>query len=214
MKRTCLLVAALFAPYAGAAFKCIDEKGRTHVADTPPAACANVVMYEVSRSGQVLRKIEPTLTPEQVKAKEEAEAKRLEDEKRAFEQRRQDQALLQTYSSEKEFDVVLGRNIEPLQKNIRVSQERIKAVEKREKEVSEEMEFYTAGKGGKGKKGGDMPKNLTEEHDSLKKEKANIQKSIGNYEKEIADMKAKFEVDKKRWVALREAEKKTPAKKN
>ena len=212
MKRTCLLVAALFAPYAGAAFKCIDEKGRTHVADTPPAACANVVMYEVSRGGQVLRKIEPSLTPEQVKAKEDAEAKRLEDEKRAFEQRRQDQALLQTYSSEKEFDVVLGRNIEPLQKNIRVSQERIKAVEKREKEVAEEMEFYTAGKGGKGKKGGDMPKNLTEEQDSLKKEKANIQKSIGNYEKEIADMKAKFEVDRKRWVALREAEKKSSKK--
>ena len=214
MKKTCLLIAALFAPHAGAAFKCIDEKGRTHIGDTPPAACASVVMYEVTRGGQVLRKIEPSLTPEQVKAKEEAEAKAKEDEKRAFEQKRKDQALLQTFSSEKEFDVVLGRNIEPLQKNIKVAQERTKAVEKREKEVAEELEFYKAGKAGKGKKDREPPKNLLEEQESLKKEKANILKSIASIEKEITEMKAKFEVDKKRWVALREAEKKAPAKKN
>ena len=213
MKKTCLLIAALFAPYAGAAYKCIDEKGRTHLGDTPPAACANVVMYEVTRGGQVLRKIEPSLTPEQVKAKEEAEAKAKEDEKRAFEQKRKDQALLQTYSSEKEFDVVLGRNTEPLAKNIKLSQERMKAVEKREKEVADEMEFYKAGKGGgKSKKEKEPPKALTEEQERLKTERANINKAIAGYQKEIDDMKAKFEVDKKRWVALRAAEK-APAKK-
>ena len=212
MRRTSLLIAALFATHAGAAYKCIDEKGRTHLGDTPPAACANVTMYEVSRSGQVLRKIEPSLTPEQVKAKEDAEAKRLEDEKRAFEQKRKDQALLQTFSSEKEFDVVLGRNLEPLQKNVKVAQERIKAVEKREKEVAEELEFYKAGKAGKGKKEREAPKNLLDEQESLKTEKANITKSIASIQKEMDEMKGKFDVDKKRWVALRAAEQKAPKK--
>ncbi len=30
---------------------CKDEKGITHVGNTPPAACANVVLYVVSRVG-------------------------------------------------------------------------------------------------------------------------------------------------------------------
>ena len=58
---------------ADAAFRCVDEKGRTHIGDTPPAGCANVVMYEVTRGGQVIRKIEPTLTEDQLKARTEAE---------------------------------------------------------------------------------------------------------------------------------------------
>ncbi|HYC35862.1 MAG TPA: DUF4124 domain-containing protein [Usitatibacter sp.] len=208
MKKTCLLLVALFAPHAGAAFKCIDEKGRTHIGDTPPLACANVVMYEVSRSGQVLRKIEPSLTPEQVKAKEEEAARKVEAERAAFEQKRKDTALLQTYSSEKEFDVVLERNIEPLAKSIKLAEERTKAVEKREKEVADEMEFYKAGKGGKGKKDKAPPKSLLEEQERLKSEKEGLAKSIAGYRKEIAEMKARFEVDRKRWVALRAAEKK------
>jgi hypothetical protein len=121
-----------------------------------------------------------------------------------MEQKRKDLALLSTYSSEKEFDVVRERNTEPLLKSIRTSQERLKGIEKREKEVVEEMEFYKAGKSGKGdKKAKEMPKTLTEEQERLKSEKDGIHKAIAGYEKEIADMKVKFEVDKKRWVALK-----------
>ena len=64
MKKFCLLLVALFAPAAGATYKCTDEKGVTHIGDTPPAGCGTVVMYEVSASGMVLRKIDPTPTPE------------------------------------------------------------------------------------------------------------------------------------------------------
>ena len=140
MKKLCLLVATLFIPYAGAAFRCVDEKGRTWVGDTPPPGCANVVMEEVHKSGQVLRVIQPSMSEEQIKKKEEAEARKAEADKVAAEQKRKDQALLSTYSSEKEFDVARERNVEPLLKNIKSGQERMKAVEKREKEVAEEME--------------------------------------------------------------------------
>ena len=39
-----LLAIALAAP-AVASYKCVDSKGVTHIGDTPPDACANVVMY-------------------------------------------------------------------------------------------------------------------------------------------------------------------------
>ena len=215
MKKLCLLLATLFVPYAGAAYRCVDEKGRTWVGDTPPAGCANVVMEEVHKSGQVLRIIQPTLTEEQLKKKEEADAKKAEAEKVAAEQKRKEQALLSTYATEKEFDTARDRNIEPLNKTIKTAGDRLKQVEKREKELAEEAEFYKAGKSSAKDKGGkpkEVPKSIIEEQERLTSEKANIAKSIAAAEKEIAEMKTKFEVDKKRWVQLRQ-EMKAPAKK-
>jgi hypothetical protein len=201
MKRTCLLIALLAATQAGAAYKCKDEKGKTHIGDTPPAGCANVVMYEINRAGHVLRQIDPTLTPEQVKQKEIEEAKRREAEKAAVEQKRKDTALLQSFSSEKEFDIVRDRNIEPLRARIRIAQDRIKDVDKRLKEVDEEAEFYKAGK----KKGtkGEMPKALGYEQERLRAEKGTLDKSIAETEKEIEQTREKFDADKRRWVTLK-----------
>ena len=42
-----------------------------------------------------------------------------------------------------------------------------------------------------------------EEQARLKTEKGHINKSLVGYDKEIADLNAKFEVDKKRWIALK-----------
>ena len=200
MKRVLGLIAACWIPAAGAAFKCVDAKGITHIGDTPPPGCAAVMMYEVTPTGKVLREIEPTLTPEQAKARlAEVERKR-EADKVAAEQKRKDLALLNTFASEREFDVARDRNIEPLRGRIDSAHERIKAVEKRQKEVKDEMEFYKAGKS---KKSADMPANLTEALKRTDAEKATLAASIVTHEKEIEQIKVKFDSDKKRWVDLK-----------
>ena len=89
MKRLLAVLAASWIPFAGAAFKCTDAKGITHIGDTPPAGCKEVMMYEVTPSGKVLREIEPTLTPEQAKARAaELEKKRAADAIAAEQKRR------------------------------------------------------------------------------------------------------------------------------
>ena len=203
-----IATAAALALPAHAAFKCVDEKGRTHIGDTPPEPCSKVVMYEVTRGGQVIRTIQPTLTEEQVKARIEEEEKKKEADKVAFEQKRKDLALLATYSTESELDVARDRNIDPINSRIKLAQERIGDIDKRNKQLDEELEFYKAGKSGKAKgsdggKKSDTGTMLAEEQARLKQEKTQIVKSIVGYEKEITDLKAKFEVDKKRWVALK-----------
>jgi hypothetical protein len=203
IKLLCLAASALFATSAGAAFKCVDEKGFTHVGDTPPEKCANVVMYEVSRTGTVLRKFEPSLTPEQVKARAEAEERKKEADKAANEQKRKDLALLATYSSEGEFDVVRDRTIEPIRGRIKSAQERIEAIDKRVKDLDGEMEFYKAGKSSKAKKTVEAPSNLTSELERLKAERQGLAKGMVSSEKEITELRAKFDVDKKRWLALK-----------
>jgi len=202
--RWSLAAAVALALPAHAAFKCVDDKGRTHIGDTPPEPCGNVVMYEVTRSGQVLRTIQPTLTEEQVKARLAEEEKRKEADRAAGEQKRKDLALLATYSSEAEFDVALDRNTEPIKGRIKSAHERVAAIDKRSKELDEELEFYKAGKSGKSAKKVEAPPMLVEEQARLKHEKVTLQKNVVGFEKEMADLKAKFEVDKRRWIALKQ----------
>jgi len=204
MKTLGLFIATLFATSASAAFRCVDEKGRTHIGDTPPAGCANVVMYEITRGGQVLRTIQPTLTEEQVRARQEAEERARAAEKASAEQKRKDMALLSTYANEREFDVARDRNIEPISQRIKQSHERSKEIDKRVKVVKEEMEFYNAGKKKGSAKKGETPSGLTSELERLVDEKKSIEKNLVSYDREIAELKSKYEGDKKRWIALKQ----------
>jgi len=202
------IVAALWAGGAGAAYKCVDGKGVTHIGDTPPPGCATVMMYEVTPSGKVIRAIEPTPTPEQAKALAAEAAKKREADLKAAEQKRRDQALISTYGSDKELDVARDRNIEPIKARINTAQERLLQVDKRQKTLDEEMEFYKSGKSkGKGK---EAPAAMTEELARIEKERVTLQSNIVGYEKEIEQVKVKFDSDKKRWQELKGAT--TPSK--
>lgn len=202
MKKIVLLLLALHVPAAGAAYRCVDEKGKTHIGDTPPAGCGSVPMQEVTKGGKVLRTIDPTLTEEQVKAKAvEAEQKRIAD-KTAADQKRKDTALLSSFASEKEFDVARDRNVEPIKARIGLARDRIKQIEKSEGKIQEEMEFYKAGKG-KTAKAKEMPANLVEGKKGAEQERATIEKNIARFEREIEEIRTKFDTDKKRWVAIR-----------
>ena len=211
MKRIGLLLIAFTVPAAHAAFKCVDEKGKTHIGETPPEACAKVEMLEVSRQGTVLRKIPPPPTPEQLKQREDDAQRKKEADKLAAEQKRKDMALLNTFSAEKEFDVVRDRNIEPVQGRIRVANERLREIEKRQKTIAEEMEFYKAGKKKGSGKANEPPPMLVQENERLNTEKQSITKSIARAEEEIVQIRERFESDKKRWVSLKAEAGKLPA---
>ena len=144
MKRTlALLLIALHAPLASAVFKCVDDKGHVLFGDTPPSACGNVPIYELSKSGNVLRRIDPTPTPQQEEMMREERERKQKEARVAAEQRRKDLALLNTYSSASEFDVARDRNIEPVQGRISAAQERIKELEQREAQITAQRPGYS-----------------------------------------------------------------------
>jgi len=207
MKRTIAVLAiAAYAPLASAVYRCVDERGVTLLGDTPPAGCANVPMYEMSRSGQVLRRIEPTPTPEQAKALTEQQAKLKVEQRAAAEQKRKDMALLASFDSPKDFDVARDRNIEPVTSRIAASQNRLKELDAHEKDVNERMEFY---KGGRKKRGAATPAedpNLVyfrEELARIRSERANLTEGVARLHREIDDITQRFEADKRRWIALK-----------
>ena len=202
--RTLLVgITALYIPLAGAAFRCVDERGVTHIGDTPPAACGSVVMQEFKTDGRVIRRIEPTPSPEQAKAMMQERDRRREADKQAAEQKRKDTALLSTYSSEREFDVVLERTINPIRGRMQGAQERITAIETRQKKIEEEMEFYKAGKSKASKKADDTPPTLVAEQERLFFEKQTLINGLASNEKDIKELTERFEADKKRWARIR-----------
>jgi hypothetical protein len=203
MKTIWIAIFSLAASTAGAAYKCVDEKGKMHIGDTPPPGCASVPMQELAPGGRVMRTIEPTLTGDQLKAKKADQEKKRETDKAAFEQKRKDDALLMTYATEKEIDVARDRNTEPIRIRIKAVQDRIKAVDKRTREIEEEMEFYKAGKSKK--KGTEMPSHLTADLDRARTEKTALVQTIVGYEKEAEQVRVRFEGDKQRWAALKGA---------
>jgi chromosome segregation ATPase len=161
-------------------------------------------MFEITKAGHVLRKIDPSLTEAEVTAKRDEVLRRKESEKAAAEQKRKDDALLNTYASEREIDMTRDRNLEPINARIKVARERIAAVDKRVQDIEEEMEFYKAGKS-KAAKTRETPQNLVHDLERVKKEKVALEKSIAGYEKEIENLRAKYDGDKKRWMALKAA---------
>jgi hypothetical protein len=141
-----------------------------------------------------------------VKAKKEETERKLQADKEAAEQRRKDEALLNTYASDREIDMTRDRNIEPIKARIKIARERIEAVDKRVLQFEEEMEFYKAGKAtSKSNRPREAPPNLVHDLDRVKKEKAALEKSIAGYEKDIQALRVKYDADKKRWLALKAA---------
>ena len=195
MKKLAMVVAAfLFAPPAWAAYKCVDEKGKSHFEDTPPPACANVVIYETSPSGAVVRKIEPSRTTEQGKQAEmDKDAIR-----RAADQKRRDRALLDSYTSENEFDIARDRNLDIIKSRLEAAKTRFALVDKRYGEVQRAIEGYK-------KANQKAPGPLAADFETLQAERTALAASIARMEKEVEHTRTQFDADKSRWLELRKA---------
>jgi chromosome segregation ATPase len=219
MKRTIgLLLIVLYAPLASAVYRCVDETGKTIFGDTPPSACAgNAPIYELSKSGTVLRRIEPTPTAEQLRERQDEAKRRKDEQAAALDQKRKDMALLNSFSNARDFDVARDRNIEPVKARISGAEQRIKEIDKREKDLGEQMEFY---KGGKAKSKRADTANPADDQttawyrgeiDRAHRDRTTLTESIARYKKEIEEINVKFDHDKKRWTTLKSGAGKLPA---
>ena len=99
----------------GSSYRCVDADGKTHIGDTPPAACASVAPPAKKAAA------EPVV---------DAEA------------RRRDRILLDSYSSAQEIDLARERNVEMLSSQISAAMLRIRQLETREKQLERAVAGY------------------------------------------------------------------------
>jgi hypothetical protein len=189
----CVLAFAASCPgLALSAFKCTDEKGRTHFEDTLPEACANVVTYELSRSGTVIRKIEPATAAVDDRAGREKAA---EADKAAVDRKRRDAVLLDSYGSEREIDAARDRNVEMLKNRLAGARTAAQKAQQREKEVQRLVD--TKGRAASDAAAADLAR--------AKTERAHADATAARIEQDMQATQARFAADKARWVELRAA---------
>ena len=123
-------------------FCCTDANNKQTCGDTVPQACYGREYRELGDGGRVLRVIAPPITPEQ-RAAEIAEAKKKQIEETArIEQSRKDAALLSTYSTEKDIELMRARALEETQKQLKAAEDKIVEVRLQRKKYEDELVAY------------------------------------------------------------------------
>lgn len=189
-----LLLLAL-AGDAGAAYTycCTDRNGRPSCGDTLPEVCYGRAYRVIGSNGAVVREVEAPLTPAQ-RAQKAAEAeKRKAEEEARREQKRQDQALLNSYGSIADIDAMAASAERGLLDAIKQSESKIGEIGKRRKKVESEAEFYR-----KKPMPPEVAKGLRDADAEIKAE----QDTIAARQKELAAVRAKYAAERQRYLEL------------
>ena len=193
-----IAIAALLTAHPLAAqadtYRCIAKDGKRYYGSIIPAECQGRPVELLNAQGLVVKRIDPEGAEKERLAKEATEARKREEESAARETARRNQALLATYTSEKDIDDARAR---ALAENIKATQQvasRIEELRKQQAGYQKDADQY------KGK--GEPPAGL--QHD-LKTAEADIraQEQLLEVKKREADtINARYDDDKKRYSAL------------
>ncbi len=193
-------------------FKCTDDKGITHYGETMPAACAKKDITEMSKQGRTVRKLDAPLTPEQLKTRaDEAQKKAVEDQKIA-DQRQKDLALLGTYGSERELDVLRDKDLAQIEQRRKFLESRIGEADAKVTKATNQMEFYIAGQSKNAKptigKDGkptirEVPPQIQADFDRAKIDRGNLDLEIARLDLDKKETSSKYEVEKDRLRRLK-----------
>ena len=180
---------------AAALYRWVDENGRVQYSDTPPQKDKSAV--QLSNRGLVLKKIDGALSPEQQKAKEMEEARKRAEDARAAELRRQDSALLQSFTTVQEIDMKRDREVHAVEIVIANLREQERTLGVRLAEDRKRAEALD-----KNKK--PLSDGLKEDILRAEAEKKVLEDEIKRRYDEIAATKSRYEALKKRYIVLRQ----------
>jgi predicted RNase H-like nuclease (RuvC/YqgF family) len=176
-------------------FKWVDEKGVTHYGESIPPEYKDQASTEMSKHGLTVRKIDAATTGnDQKKAAEEKAARDREEKQRAFEQRRRDMALMNTYTSAREID-------EHRERTLQVPMQTLKGLEPRLKKAQDRLaslQGQAAALAKKGKSTEMLEQDIADEKAEIDSLKADMDRG----QAQIEAIKAKFDADKKRFLEL------------
>lgn len=190
------MVSALLWPLSASAqmLYCCEAKGKRTCGDSLPEQCVGHPYSVRGPGGKLIRSVEAPLTPEQLKAKEELEKRKKEEEIARKEQARLDSALLATYSSEAEIDKGRERVETELGGAIKAAEGKLAAAEKRKRDTVGDPELY--------KKRG-MPEELKRKVADIDFEIRTQNEVIAGKRKDLDAARAKFADERQRYVDLK-----------
>ena len=190
MRFAYVLMLGLLCPltYAASVYRWVDETGKVQYSDKPPAGQSKALM-ELDKSGRVRKGNEQLLSPVEKAA---LEAKNKADQER----RRMDKALLQSFSTTSEIDLLRDRQIEAVEAGIQTNQLRRATALKRADQQQQQVQRLQKSKR-------PIPADLQAEMDVSHKEIDDIDKAIAGQQSDIEAIKERAMMQKKRFLELK-----------
>lgn len=181
-------------PAAAKLYKWVDENGTTHYSETVPPQYSDKDRAELNKAGRTVKKQE-VLTPEERLAKEQADAKKREEEEIAREQKRHDKALLSTYSNTAEIELARRRNLQQVEARINIINSQLKSANENQQGFQKEVDRYNAA-------GKAIPISLKEDLKESQERLDKLNKDMENAKAEKATLDARYDADKARYKEL------------
>ena len=182
-------------------YKWVDDKGQVHYTETIPPEAVNKSSTELDRRGRQLKQNDAAPKPEEIKAaQEQAEQRKIED-KKAYEQHRRDNALMNTYTSEAEIDTARERNLSGPTAMMKGMEPRIKTSQARLDSLKRNADSQT-------KAGKPVSEALKEDISMAEREVTQLDAEYKAKQAEIQRISDKYAADKLRYRDLAETLKK------
>lgn len=183
-------VAIVIAASAAGLYKWVDDKGVVHYSDQAPAETPANGTTMLDKQGRQVKKIEPPLTPEQLKAKAAEDERERALAKVKADQERQDKALMQSYSSEEEIDIAKARAISTLDSQMKSAQAYGVELARQQKVIAAKKASYGSQP---------IPIELERESAAVDSELSRQTILVRQKQDELGRAEAKYDTIKQRW---------------
>jgi hypothetical protein len=187
------LVAAPLAAQTQLTYRCTGNDGKRYYGSTIPRQCFGRPIEQLNAQGLVVRRIDPEGDEKAREAKAAAEAKSRQEEAASREERRRNEALLATYTSERDIEEARSRDLADNEKAVREVQGKIDTIKKRRAGYDKELTFY---------QDKTPPAKLTEDIKNAEIDLKAQEELLAAKKKEVASINAKYDQDKKRYIQL------------
>jgi hypothetical protein len=198
-RRFAVLVALALAPVAAEAqshsYRCIAKDGKRYYGWVIPAECAGRPVEQLNSQGLVVKRIDPEHAEKQRLLKEATEARKREEEAIAKESARRNQALLATYTNEKDIEASRTRALAENAKATSEVEGRIEAIRTRHAGYQKEVEPYKV-------RGIEAPAKLREDLKGAEDDLKAQEQLLEVKKREAAQINARYDDDKKRYAAI------------
>ena len=171
-------------------YKWVDSNGTTHYGETVPPEYANREAVKLEK-GRIQQRVDTRSKPGQKQTARDPAA-----EKDRIEAERHDNALLNTYSSEKEIDLARDRNLQQVEARINSYRTLLKSAGENLASLQQEQERLIQQKR-------KIPKSLEEDLDEAQQRIDNFQADLDNSQREQEMVKARYAADKARYRELK-----------
>jgi hypothetical protein len=183
-------------PFAAQAqsFRCTGKDGKKYYGQSVPEACLGQPVEQLSKEGMVIKRFDAAASAAEREKKLAEEEERKKREAITKEEGRRNRALLATYTNEKDIDNARTRALKDNEGAVADISKRIGGLKLRLSELKKELDFYS----GKNK----PPAKLATDIRNTEFDITTQEELMASKKKEVDQINARYDDDKKRYVEL------------